>query len=61
MLGTSELVVIGLIIVVLFGASRLPQVGRGLGKAISNFKHGLKEGEGGEQDELLPEESSSPR
>lgn len=41
-LGFQELVIILLIVVVLFGASRLPQLGRGLGEAISNFKHGLK-------------------
>ena len=41
-LGFQELVIILLIVVVLFGASRLPQLGRGLGEAISNFKQGLK-------------------
>lgn len=40
-LGVPELVIIFLIIVVLFGASRLPQLGRGLGEGISNFKSGL--------------------
>ncbi len=41
-LGFQELVVILLIVVVLFGASRLPQLGKGLGEGISNFKRGLK-------------------
>ena len=41
-LGFQELVVILLIVVVLFGATRLPQLGRGLGEGISNFKRGLK-------------------
>lgn len=40
--GVPELIVIFLIVVVLFGASRLPQLGRGLGEGISNFKRGLK-------------------
>ncbi len=40
--GFQELVVILLIVVVLFGASRLPQLGKGLGEGISNFKRGLK-------------------
>jgi len=40
-LGFSELIVIFLIVVVLFGASRLPQLGRGLGEGISNFRRGL--------------------
>lgn len=40
-LGTSELLVILAIVVVLFGARRLPELGSGLGKAIKNFKTGL--------------------
>ena len=49
-LGVQELVLILLIVVVLFGASRLPQLGKGLGEGISNFKRGLK-------DKPLPEAS----
>lgn len=37
-LGTSELIIILVIVVVLFGASKLPEIGSGLGKAIKNFK-----------------------
>lgn len=40
--GIMELLLIFLIIVVIFGASKLPQLGRGLGEGISNFKTGLK-------------------
>jgi sec-independent protein translocase protein TatA len=42
-LGLPELVIILLIVVVIFGGSRLPQLGRGLGSAIKNFKDGMKE------------------
>ncbi len=42
-LGMGELIVILLIVVVIFGASRLPQIGEGLGKAIRGFKKSLKE------------------
>ena len=38
-----ELVVIGLIAILLFGAGRIASVGKGLGQAVSNFKKGLKE------------------
>lgn len=41
-LGVPELVVIFLIVVVLFGAARLPQLGRGIGEGIANFKRGLR-------------------
>lgn len=44
-LGVPELLIIFLILVVIFGASKLPQLGRGLGEGISNFKKGLKENE----------------
>ena len=41
-LGVQELVIILVIVVVLFGASRLPQVGEGVGKMITNFRRGMK-------------------
>jgi sec-independent protein translocase protein TatA len=40
-LGLSELVVILMIVVLVFGASRLPQIGEGMGRAIKNFKKGM--------------------
>ncbi len=40
-IGASELLVILAIVVVLFGARRLPELGSGIGQAIRNFKSGL--------------------
>ena len=40
-LGVPELLVILGILVLLFGARRLPEIGSGLGKAIKNFKSGV--------------------
>jgi sec-independent protein translocase protein TatA len=40
-LGMPELLVIGLIIVVLFGAKRIPELAKGLGEGIRNFKTGM--------------------
>ena len=37
-LGVPELIVIFLIVLVIFGARKLPEIGAGLGKAIQNFK-----------------------
>ena len=51
-LGLLELVVILVIIVVLFGASRLPQIGEGLGKGIKNFRKAVKEEEPEEKKEV---------
>ena len=40
-IGTTELLVVLGIVVVLFGARRLPELGSGLGKAIKNFRSGV--------------------
>jgi sec-independent protein translocase protein TatA len=37
-LGIPELVIILFIVILIFGASRLPEIGRGIGKGIRNFK-----------------------
>jgi sec-independent protein translocase protein TatA len=44
-LGMPELLVILAIILVIFGAGKLPKIGEGLGKCISNFKRSIKENE----------------
>ena len=43
-LGIPELIVIRFIIILIFGASRLPEIGRGIGKGIRNFKEATREG-----------------
>jgi sec-independent protein translocase protein TatA len=40
-IGTTELLIVLGIVVVLFGARRLPELGSGMGAAIRNFKSGL--------------------
>ncbi len=42
-LGMPELIVILVIVLVIFGANRLPQLGEGLGKAIKGFKKGISD------------------
>jgi sec-independent protein translocase protein TatA len=42
-LGPTELIIILIIVVILFGASRLPEIGRGIGEAIRNFKKSTSE------------------
>lgn len=44
-IGIPELVIILLIIIMIFGASRLPEIGRGIGKGIRNFKDSAKGGD----------------
>jgi TatA/E family protein of Tat protein translocase len=43
-LGAPELVVILLLVVLLFGATKIPALGRSVGEGLSNFKRGLREG-----------------
>lgn len=58
-LGVPELMIVFLIIVVLFGASRLPQIGKGLGEGIRNFKKGMKAGD--DNPDQIEEKAGSSR
>jgi sec-independent protein translocase protein TatA len=51
-LGVQELLVILAIVVLIFGARRLPELGSGLGKAIKNFKSGIS---GQDEIDVTPE------
>ena len=43
-MGISELIIILVLVMIIFGAGKLPQVGGALGKGLRNFKDGVKEG-----------------
>ena len=51
MIGTTELLIIGGVIVLLFGATALPKLARSLGKAKKEYEQGLREGEKGKDNE----------
>lgn len=59
-LGTSEIIVIVLIIVVLFGAKKIPELMRGVGKGVKEFKDAVNGegvvGEKGEKEQEKKEE-----
>ena len=42
-IGLPELLIILVIIILIFGANRLPEIGKGIGKGIRNFKDATKE------------------
>jgi sec-independent protein translocase protein TatA len=42
-LGTMELIIILVIVFLVFGVSKIPQMGKGLGEGIRNFKSAIKE------------------
>jgi sec-independent protein translocase protein TatA len=59
-LGIGELVVILLVLVLLFGASKLPQLGAGLGEGIRNFRKAFREIHEGDQ-KLSPPRPEAPK
>jgi sec-independent protein translocase protein TatA len=50
-LGAPELIIIALVILLLFGATRLPKLGKSMGQSIKGFKDGLNDGS--EDDEIV--------
>ncbi|HEY1913801.1 MAG TPA: twin-arginine translocase TatA/TatE family subunit [Vicinamibacterales bacterium] len=44
-LGVPELLIILLIVILIFGANRLPGLAKGMGSAIKNFKDGMNDGD----------------
>lgn len=64
-IGPTELLVIALIALLLFGAGRIADIGKGLGQGIKNFKQGLKEADAVDADEKvtkkLPETTTAAK
>ncbi len=58
-LGTQELLIILVLVMVVFGAGKLPQVGSALGSGIRNFKKGVNEGD--EQDLIVEKQGSEKK
>jgi sec-independent protein translocase protein TatA len=44
-IGATELLLIILVFVLLFGSKKIPEIARGLGRSMSEFKKGMREGE----------------
>jgi sec-independent protein translocase protein TatA len=59
-IGMPELIIILVIILIIFGAGKLPEIGAGLGKGIKNFKKATKEVPPGEKTDKL-EDASTPQ
>ena len=56
-LGIQELIIIFLIIMVVFGAKKLPEIGKGLGKGIREFKRATEHG--ADEDDAEPKKVES--
>jgi sec-independent protein translocase protein TatA len=57
--GPTEILIVLLVIVILFGAKKLPDLARSLGRSSSEFKKGLKEG--ANEERPLPDPRTEPR
>ena len=57
-IGMPELIIILVIILIIFGAGKLPEIGGGMGKAIRNFRSATKESEAKKPDEIDSDNSS---
>jgi sec-independent protein translocase protein TatA len=60
-IGMPELIVILVIVLIIFGAGKLPQIGEGLGKGIRNFKKATKDKEEIDVTPKKPEEISEKK
>ena len=58
-LGSTEIISIALVILLLFGGKKIPELMRGLGKGVSQFKKGMKDIE--EEINAEPEKKDVPR
>ena len=59
-LGTTEILLICLLALILFGGSKLADIGKGMGEGIKNFKKGLKESDEDDKEEEEPEAKKKP-
>ena len=54
-IGMPELLLIALVVIIIFGGGKLPQLGRGLGEGIRNFRDAMREGERSGSEKREPE------
>ena len=60
-LGPTELLMVLAIVLFVFGAKKLPELARGLGKSVTNFKSGLNEGLDDETETTAQQEKETPQ
>ncbi|MDR2917155.1 MAG: twin-arginine translocase TatA/TatE family subunit [Tannerella sp.] len=54
-LGTPEIIILAIVILLLFGGKKIPELMKGLGKGIKNFKEGVK----GIEDDIKAEDTTT--
>jgi len=60
-LGVKELILILVIVLVIFGPKKLPEIGKSFGEMLSSFRAGSKNEPEGEQDEAKPESNGGDK
>ena len=53
-IGTTELIILGIILLLLFGGKKIPELMKGIGKGVKSFKDGMK----GIEDEIKEDKGS---
>ncbi len=56
-LGTGEIVIIAIVVLLLFGGKKIPELMKGLGKGVKNFKDGVK----GLEDDIKIEDTDTTK
>jgi sec-independent protein translocase protein TatA len=59
-IGVTEILLIALVALLLFGAGRIADIGKGLGQGIKNFKQGIKEADALDGDKKKDEPDAKP-
>mgnify|MGYP003459858889 FL=1 len=60
MLGTPEIILIALIVLLLFGGKKIPEMMKGLGKGVKNFKDGMNGKEDDSKKDSSPDKDEKP-
>lgn len=60
-LGTQELVIILVIVLVIFGAGKLPQIGGALGKGIRDFKKGMDNDDDDDEPKVIEQDDNDKK